>query len=864
MRQHDSASGWCSKLRRTSRSAAIVAALVAGALVAVPGASASQYVLEDWDGPSPVGNWKTNPVLDFNGWESFVSDGSMSTSRAPSGWEGRGLYGRAALSLFAGDGVAEWRWKTPGTSTIFKAEYAPAAFNLLGCLNEGMRKADGSWQATGNGAPGAPQRPSSHPTACGVGVQLPPLLRAQVILGPPGRQVFCSNTSQPCSRLASPIGNSAVFGIQRLALAQLPFSAYLPGGRLYLTDYDRPTLTRATNSLPNWVKAGNGQITVTATDTGLGVKAIRWTSPGRNGSPVQQTQAHLCSGDRNDRCPATWNAARPSYTTTFSYNVDDLPEGVNHFGVKATDIVENESVPAGADNRDIVPPTKVDRSAPTGVTATGGLADLRDQYTNGQGTKTVTVSAHDPAAADGQALSGVKQLAIEDIGHGTVASANVQCATDQCPADATATLIVDLSRLAEGKHQLRAVATDLAGNTRAGDSWTVFVDRTGPIMTGTVDTVLDEGDGIADLTWDPAADPALATGEAGAGFTRYEVRARSQGGAWPAYQTVSASAFSTVELGSHQVGDQVEYEIKAYDAVGNVSAFAGTSTVTPTDVTASEDGEFAPGEATQPTGGPDPGEDAQWRNVDPTEEMDTAAPATDPAGSAASPGSEQTKSLGALAAAAESYDTRICARDGYGSPCGEYSGRTAAAYARKFALSDHGSKRNFDYTYFDNDCTNFVSQALHFGGMRFMRTYPGINDPRHDDNDLYVKGSGSWWSQKYTNFLGRTRYRNSTSWSVAWVLYNQLFDHGLARTVSPSERLRSGDIIFYWWNGRNRIEDINHVNVVAGVRKRRVYIAQHTTDRFVTIRKFNDLAREGHPNVDRVVLRPVATRFDLP
>lgn len=139
-----------------------------------------------------------------------------------------------------------------------------------------------------------------------------------------------------------------------------------------------------------------------------------------------------------------------------------------------------------------------------------------------------------------------------------------------------------------------------------------------------------------------------------------------------------------------------------------------------------------------------------------------------------------------------------------------------------------------------------------------------FNDPRHDDNDLYVKGSGSWWSQKYTDFFGRTRYRNSTSWSVGWVLYNQLFDHGLARIVSPGERLHSGDIIFYWWNGRTRIEDINHVNVVAGVRKRRVYIAQHTTDRFVTIRRFNDLAREGHPNVDRVVLRPIATRFDLP
>ncbi len=146
-----------------------------------------------------------------------------------------------------------------------------------------------------------------------------------------------------------------------------------------------------------------------------------------------------------------------------------------------------------------------------------------------------------------------------------------------------------------------------------------------------------------------------------------------------------------------------------------------------------------------------------------------------------------------------------------------------------------------------------------------MRTRPGINDPRHDDNDLYVTGPGSWWSEKYTNTFGNTKYRNSTSWSVAWVLYNQLMDHGLARIVGGSERMRSGDIIFYWWNGRGRIEDINHVNVVSQVRQRRVYISQHTVDRpNETIRKFDARARAGHPNFDRIVLRPVATRFDLP
>lgn len=39
-------------------------------------ASAKDYVLEDWDGPSPVKSWLTNPSLDVNGWQPAVSDAS--------------------------------------------------------------------------------------------------------------------------------------------------------------------------------------------------------------------------------------------------------------------------------------------------------------------------------------------------------------------------------------------------------------------------------------------------------------------------------------------------------------------------------------------------------------------------------------------------------------------------------------------------------------------------------------------------------------------------------------------------------------------------------------------------------------------
>lgn len=495
------------------------------------------------------------------------------------------------------------------------------------------------------------------------------------------------------------------------------------------------------------------------------------------------------------------------------------------------------------------------------VTASGELRDLDGEYTRGVDPVPVTVSAAEP---DG---SGLTHLAAEEAGGAEIAQLGPQCSDSPfdhvCPTTYSGETTADLSGLPSGKHDLRATARDDEGNTGASASWSILIDRTAPAIAGTFDAIVDEGDGNADLSWTPASDPDLPTGEPGSGFDRYEVRTRPESGTWPAFAPVADSSFPTVELGSHQAGDRIDYEVKAYDKLGNVSTYAGTATVALTDVTSDDEGDLAPGESTQPVGPVDTGEDDAWRDVDPDEEIDSAAP-EDGASSAARTfvPQQSTAAERLTATAASSYHHLLCGDDGLASPCGTYSGRAAAEYAREFALTDHGAKRNHDYTYYDSDCTNFASQVLHFGGMRFSRT-AGVNDPRHDDNDLYVKGPGSWWSQKYENTFGQTKYRNSTSWSVGWVLYNQLVDHGLARVVSH-ERLHSGDIIFYWWKGRTKISDINHVNVIAGVRKRQVFVAQHAKDRLETLRAWDIRARGGNPNMDRVVLRPTATAFDLP
>lgn len=483
--------------------------------------------------------------------------------------------------MLAGPGTAEWRWKAPGTSTIYRADYAPATFNLLGCLNEGIRKTDGSWQTTLNGHPGDTPRESYHPTACGAGVLVPPIASAQVILGNPGRQRFCSNATSPCDLSGSPIGNSAVFGIQRLGLAQPWFAAYLPGAQLRLTDYDRPYFTGATNSLTTWVRTGTGQVVPTATDTGLGIKKIRMNSLNLNGSSDPQTQTHPCAGDRNDRCPATWNTEHPSYVPTFTYDVDSLPEGVDHFGLKATDIVENDSLPDGNDDQTTIPPTKVDRSPPTNIAASGQLFDLRDQYINGQGTKTVTATAHDPASADGQRLSGIKRLELEDIGHGTIASVDVACDTtaDICPVDASENLSIDTSQLAEGAHQFRIVATDLGGNVSQSDAWTVLVDRSPPAAAANFRlSFFDAADPGAStsITWDAQADPDLPDETPGSGVDHTEARSSINGGPFSAWE-ISDDGGAAVYGG--QNGNTVTIEVRTSDAVGNAST-TGSGSVT--------------------------------------------------------------------------------------------------------------------------------------------------------------------------------------------------------------------------------------------------------------------------------------------
>lgn len=547
------------------------------ALLALAGgvqpAGAKDFVLEDWDGPAPVRNWFSNPSLDTKGWTPVLSDSrTFSTWTGATSWAPKGLYASAGLALFAGPGTGEWQWQAPGTSTVYRAEYGPVITRTVGCVNEGMRTSSGAWQPSVNGVPGGAGRTSAHPTACTPGAWVPWTPSGQIFIGALGRQVFCSTAG--CARTGSPSGNRAVFGVQRTRAVQPRFDAYLPGARLYVTDYDKPTITAGTNTLTGWVRTGTGTAGSTATDTGLGVKTLAITAQGLAG-PLSSTKIDPCAGDRNGRCPATWNTGNTSLTASLAYNVDQLPEGVNTFAATAIDIVENASTA----NTIAIPSTLVDRTAPTGIASSGPLVEDEDRYFDGQGPVSVTVAATDPNSADGQQLSGIKTIRIETADGQTLASQTRSCngSLGRCPATVSEDLAADLTVLSEGTHEVRVAVIDRAGNETVGTGWPVYIDRTGPAMaSGAIEvTDFDAASGQATLGVSVPDDPALPDGSAGSGVASCEYKI-GPNGSWTA---LGEEGITTPA----QAGTTLAIELRCSDSVGNDAQAAQTVTVEASD-----------------------------------------------------------------------------------------------------------------------------------------------------------------------------------------------------------------------------------------------------------------------------------------
>jgi hypothetical protein len=135
-----------------------------------------------------------------------------------------------------------------------------------------------------------------------------------------------------------------------------------------------------------------------------------------------------------------------------------------------------------------------------------------------------------------------------------------------------------------------------------------------------------------------------------------------------------------------------------------------------------------------------------------------------------------------------------------------YDRHKAVQYAENY-----WNRYNPQYRYFsDNDCTNFVSQVLHAGGLPMEKSSS--------------QGKG-WWYQGG----GSSNDRWSYSWSVAHVLYHYLGQGTRATRVQSASQLLLGDVICYDWDGDGRW---NHNAVVTYISGGVPYVSAHSINRY--------------------------------
>jgi hypothetical protein len=143
------------------------------------------------------------------------------------------------------------------------------------------------------------------------------------------------------------------------------------------------------------------------------------------------------------------------------------------------------------------------------------------------------------------------------------------------------------------------------------------------------------------------------------------------------------------------------------------------------------------------------------------------------------------------------------------SPCGDFDSLAGTLYATFWGNPVHDGGRNPQYhDYGDTNCTNFLSQIIRAGNVRFMRAFD--------------KGDGSWWyhnlqpgGQVLPEEIG---YEDTESWRLADKLPRHLWQYGLAHIdpVQDPWGWTRGDILGEDWYGTDGIGDFNHLQFVVG------------------------------------------------
>lgn len=145
---------------------------------------------------------------------------------------------------------------------------------------------------------------------------------------------------------------------------------------------------------------------------------------------------------------------------------------------------------------------------------------------------------------------------------------------------------------------------------------------------------------------------------------------------------------------------------------------------------------------------------------------------------------------------------------------GNYDAEAAVEYAYLWT-EENQTLSNPNYHRYDEDCTNFVSQVLHAGGI------PQVDGAR--------KSTASWYYD--WGLLARPSY----TWSGAHNLYEHLRDYSVnIERVTSTVDLKVGDIISFDTDPDDNTFHIGHTAVITkkeGNTWDKIFLTYHSTDR---------------------------------
>ncbi|MFD8323501.1 DNRLRE domain-containing protein [Kitasatospora purpeofusca] len=169
------------------------------------------------------------------------------------------------------------------------------------------------------------------------------------------------------------------------------------------------------------------------------------------------------------------------------------------------------------------------------------------------------------------------------------------------------------------------------------------------------------------------------------------------------------------------------------------------------------------------------------------------------------------------------------------------AGVTTASYAAVYGngTADWARRNIRVHREYDQDCTNFVSKALYYGGGMGLRQGNRTRDY-------------AWWDKGYLFWKPFKSY----TWSAAQNLYNHLTGYRYTQSIMSVHSAKPGDLVFFkWYTDRG----INHAAVVVSY-GRKMELRQHGLTDQTTL--YDALARQrrfGTPVERFWIVRPLGS-----